>query len=278
MIATRCADSGSRPRPPGRPVASASLTVATVCAGHSGRPARGVHALRLSLRARRRVPGRLLLLRRRRCHSNGSSPCLSWAIDAWDRCARSTGGDRSTAPTAHVQPADRRDGQRPVGRARIRGQPRHLRARRNARFDVRAFLDDPYDPRVRARGRCSCRRNAIVDRGSTARPSMARSLAATACRSSLGHWEFVGRPPRRGASAATWSPARRRGRHERLVARRYFVRQGFHNTHHASRTARAWGRWYGVDLGFALIRGLERLGLVHDVQCQREATRAASTA
>ena len=42
--------------------------------------------------------------------------------------------------------------------------------------------------------------------------------------------------------------------------------EGFHNNHHANpRSARMGEAWYELDLGWCLVLGLERLGLVHDV-------------
>jgi stearoyl-CoA desaturase (delta-9 desaturase) len=43
--------------------------------------------------------------------------------------------------------------------------------------------------------------------------------------------------------------------------------EGFHNNHHANPgSARMGEAWYELDLGYILILGLERLGLVWDVR------------
>lgn len=81
----------------------------------------------------------------------------------------------------------------------------------------------------------------------------------------LGHW-FVGFVAHKyGEVRYELDGSAEIGRNLLLLGALSFG-EGFHNNHHANPgSARMGEAWYELDLGWYLLRGLERLGLVHDV-------------
>jgi fatty-acid desaturase len=88
----------------------------------------------------------------------------------------------------------------------------------------------------------------------------------------LGHW-FVGFVAHKYGDVRYELDGSAESGKNLLVLGALSFGEGFHNNHHANPgSARMGEAWYELDLGWYLLLGLERLGLVHDVHATGRST------